>query len=89
MKKQNLSSHINARLKRKSFPNPQVGGDVIEHSRMPVDVSIDVPPYRLDLLLKLVDTAQSLSKLALQLSDAFGVGHNEYPVRHRRKREVK
>jgi hypothetical protein len=55
-------SKIN-RAKLKSCRDIQVGGDVREDFRMPVNVGADINPERFQLALKLADALQGIVEL--------------------------
>lgn len=75
MKKKSVAtSHINPGLKRELVSDIDLSAKLIEDEGMPVEVGVGRLANRLDLAFKLADSAQSLSKLLLQLSDLFLCG---------------
>ena len=63
MKKSKIISDVDTEPKLESVRHSQVGGDLVKHSGMPVDVVICSETNRLNLALKLADALQGIIKL--------------------------
>ena len=63
MRKSKITANIDTESKLKPVGQIQVGGDLIKHSGVPVDVGIRANTDRFNLAFKSIETLQDIIKL--------------------------